>query len=560
MKIELIEIIDEHFPMKIEMSNIFFAGITYHKDQFQDYPYTARVSVDNVEKTLGCFMPNIESEDEGLENLIREVERQIGLGENKLFLPNAYIPRFWFNEVFRQINQAYQTEFYFNFENSVLKSCELNKVRLGDKTSFRKTSLGDKTSFDHAKFGEKTDLRYASFGKNTRFDYAKFGEITSFWKASFGDNSSFLNASFGDMTRFEFASFGENTSFWKASFGENTSFFNASFGENTYFGDASFGDDSSFANASFGKNTIFWDASFGENTSFFNASFGENTYFGDASFNGGADFRDSVAKGISFENATVNKVLYLGRNHNDRTDNQMSWMNLKGLRVYGFLEPDLSMDFKKELAPCVKAITNKDGTKDLNAIKETFHVLKQAYSKLGRYEEEDLAYYEFKRAENKEKRVKYKSRNFFVNIWGYVCCGLRTFTLDWCGGYGTKPIMVILFMLGVYLLFASIFFVAPQLNNKDIICGAEDKYIILNLKNEPIKQPILYEAECIKDLPINKRLGKAMYHSGVTFLTIGYGDLRPCTGLGIFFSILEGFCGLFLMSYLTIAFSRKVLR
>jgi hypothetical protein len=53
--------------------------------------------------------------------------------------------------------------------------------------------------------------------------------------------------------------------------------------------------------------------------------------------------------------------------------------------------------------------------------------------------------------------------------------------------------------------------------------------------------------------------GNSLYYSGITFLTIGYGDyfawgiLKPV-------AVLEGFSGVFLMSYFTVAFVRKILR
>jgi hypothetical protein len=52
---------------------------------------------------------------------------------------------------------------------------------------------------------------------------------------------------------------------------------------------------------------------------------------------------------------------------------------------------------------------------------------------------------------------------------------------------------------------------------------------------------------------------QSYYHSGITFFTIGYGDVYP-TGLSRVFSGLEGFVGVFMMSYFTVAFVRKVLR
>ena len=52
---------------------------------------------------------------------------------------------------------------------------------------------------------------------------------------------------------------------------------------------------------------------------------------------------------------------------------------------------------------------------------------------------------------------------------------------------------------------------------------------------------------------------QSFYHCAVTFFTIGYGDVYP-QGLSRVVSGLEGFMGVFMMSYFTVAFVRKVLR
>ena len=54
-------------------------------------------------------------------------------------------------------------------------------------------------------------------------------------------------------------------------------------------------------------------------------------------------------------------------------------------------------------------------------------------------------------------------------------------------------------------------------------------------------------------------MARSFYHSAITFLTIGYGDHYPF-GFIRWVSSMEGFFGLFLMSYFTVAFVRKVLR
>lgn len=54
-------------------------------------------------------------------------------------------------------------------------------------------------------------------------------------------------------------------------------------------------------------------------------------------------------------------------------------------------------------------------------------------------------------------------------------------------------------------------------------------------------------------------IGRSFFFSGVTFFTIGYGDFYPM-GIIRVFALLEGFTGVFLMSYFTVAFVRKILR
>jgi hypothetical protein len=56
-----------------------------------------------------------------------------------------------------------------------------------------------------------------------------------------------------------------------------------------------------------------------------------------------------------------------------------------------------------------------------------------------------------------------------------------------------------------------------------------------------------------------EKLSGNLYFSAITFFTVGYGDCSP-VGLFKLLSPIEGFIGVFLMSYFTVAFVRKILR
>ena len=54
-------------------------------------------------------------------------------------------------------------------------------------------------------------------------------------------------------------------------------------------------------------------------------------------------------------------------------------------------------------------------------------------------------------------------------------------------------------------------------------------------------------------------LFQTFYPSAITFLTIGYGDVYQM-GFSRVISGIEGFTGVFMKSYFTVAFIRKILR
>ncbi|NQV18562.1 MAG: two pore domain potassium channel family protein [Armatimonadetes bacterium] len=165
-----------------------------------------------------------------------------------------------------------------------------------------------------------------------------------------------------------------------------------------------------------------------------------------------------------------------------------------------------------------------------------FLILKQNFNKLGHYDDEDSAYVEFKRCQAKAKLEESKKKGLIKKIVGCLRYRGNRFLFDFVGGYGTKPKNVFRFMIIVVLGFTPLYAFIPNF-----------------LKWEEITKHFC-------NIEFFNKLLIGLYHSMITFLTIGYGDIQPESVYGSLLSGIEGFLGLFLMAYFTIAFSRKVLR
>lgn len=180
-----------------------------------------------------------------------------------------------------------------------------------------------------------------------------------------------------------------------------------------------------------------------------------------------------------------------------------------------------------------------------------FVVLKENYNLLGKYDYEDEAYYEYKKCMRKNSWYQFNEdvnnytytgfvRWLVYQFWHF----LRYLLFDFMGGYGTKPKNVFYTMITTIFTFGLIYS-SRFIELRNIV----DNQIVERFK------PLLIFGVRIPDKTLT-----SFYHSVVTFLTIGYGDIKPPTMAAVIISGIEGFIGLFLMSYFTVAFARKILR
>jgi hypothetical protein len=201
--------------------------------------------------------------------------------------------------------------------------------------------------------------------------------------------------------------------------------------------------------------------------------------------------------------------------------------DISGMRLIGKLY--LSWRFNK----CKDSIISQDGT-TLGQKAEQFRILKENFNGTGKYEDEDNAYVMFKRFEAKSWFALQKEIGGIKKYASYIPYGFQWLVFDKIGLYATAPSRVLLSVILFWIFFGSVYFSID-------ISG-------LGKTVSSVGNPDHLST-----------LVQSFYHSAITFFTIGYGDVYP-QGLSRVISGIEGFIGVFMMSYFTVAFVRKVQR
>jgi len=200
---------------------------------------------------------------------------------------------------------------------------------------------------------------------------------------------------------------------------------------------------------------------------------------------------------------------------------------MSGMRLLG----KLYIDWKHN--KCKAAIIGQEGS-TLRQKADQFRILKENFRNTGKYEDEDEAYIMFKRFEANSILTEQKEKGGIKKVTSYVPYGFQWLVFDKIGLYATSPGRVLLSVVLFWVFFGTLYFTV------DISGLGKTVSSVGNPDNLSV-------------------LLQSFYHSAVTFFTIGYGDVYPM-GLSRVLSGIEGFMGVFMMSYFTVAFVRKVLR
>lgn len=371
-------------------------------------------------------------------------------------------------------------------------------------------SEGD-VSFKVARFGTgKIDFHFATFGK---------GDI-SFERTEFGDGKT-------DFRKVEFSE--GKVNFNRANFGNGDVNFEACqllkgrfTIKKAIFGSGEF----NFEQSEFDKaDLIFESVDFGTgNVSFDRSKFNKlslkachlNSYF---------NLRVEKCNLIDLSDTIVRDIIDLQPVKNEKVF--IKHLNIEGMRLLGRIDIDWNENNVLEMISSQDFTNNREKSEQLR-------ILKENYGNIGHYSYEDQAYINFKRFEEKAERDEAIARSPISRFWQIPMFYFKVLIFDRMGLYATSPVRVLTSLVIVYFGFSIIHFIAPFFLDTSINCIADDIGII-------------------------ERLLDTFYYSIITFTTVGYGDCSPVGALR-FVASLEGFFGVFMMSYFTVAFARKILR
>jgi hypothetical protein len=412
-----------------------------------------------------------------------------------------------------------------NFKNTIFDRGvkDFQDIAFGDgDVVFTNTEFGDgDVSFINARFNNgDVSFKVARFGQGkVDFHYAKFGNGSiSFEQAEFGDG----------RTDFRTVEFGTGrTSFNRSVFGN---------GEVTFEGAQAKKGKVTFKRATFGNSSVSYELFEGIDS---------DLVFERSTFNASVSFRGALIKELHLDECQFNSTLNL---HVDtcHTMNltgcvfrdiveywthgeppKVSVLNLSGVRLLGILYIDWESNNLKRLIYSQTDTGYRDKA-------EQFRVLKQNFNNSGQYDDEDLAYVEFKRNEAKAILRESIGRDKKSAVWQYPAYGFKKLVFDWMGLYATSPVRVVVSNIVIYFLFALVFTLAPYVANTSL-SGIDP------------------------DATFWTKFWNAAYYTGITYFTVGYGDILPIGWLRLV-ADLTAFIGVFMMSYFTVAFVRKILR
>ena len=548
-----------------------------------------------------------------------EIERMISL-KKEIVLNSCYIKDI---TIRGEISSFYASYVFFdgkvNFRAKIIGTTELTGAIFAREVSFDCMEFGKNADFTdvnfyaqvqfmNTKFNEEANFRSVQFHRNVLFLDTKFKGIANFSNENFFEDAVIQRTIFKKKASFKGSRFFQKADFRRTTFGgvadfEGVLFEFAAGGINRNstidFTCVKFTKKAIFRNAHFNAaDTIFLKSKFKNIADFSLATFGYTVSFQYAQFCGETNFIHVIAPFacVDFSKSIFQGYLDLAKIETRKLNMEdcrieiavnLSEAKIKELSLWGIenLGP-IYMDWdwdrenvkhaiydsafdnriewkhfydRKAIHTCLKQIKS-DAKQTLSKnhkfnphphlrIAYQYRLLKENFRSLGQYDAEDKAYVEFRHHEALSQLWGELEERRYIRLWNMSTYPFKWFVKDFIGKYATNPTRILMTLIVNIIAFAGLYYLcgfASETNAVNSYTGISD--------SEPTSVEVIFGKSQFA------RFKASMYFSAITSFTVGYGDLSPKTEFIALIACIESFLGVFLMSYFTVAFSRKILR
>ncbi|BBM88232.1 pentapeptide repeat-containing protein [Candidatus Uabimicrobium amorphum] len=491
----------------------------------------------NTKDTLfngGFFLDNVSCE--GTLNFNNTIYHQ------DVFFRNSY-----FGGDDQQLNFA-GTTFHksINFEGSQLKSALINfHGACFHKVGFEQTTWGTQSSsvdFSKCTFKHNLSLKNAAFVGEVTFNGSEFVNRACFDKAIFHQTAFFRFCKFNAVCSFEEAQFVKQSYFVGCKFAD-VNFMNSEFEGAARFATETsisncpedqnatvFDGDANFANARFNKKALFQQVRFAKQAKFNNVYFGEQISFRNAQFAEDAVFsgafcsleldlrKINVAQELTLKGANINRRLNLA----EASFDQISFYNMV---------TDVIAIVPQQIDGKLRGDKHDNNSMDVERTSQEYLALKKSFSIQGMHDEEDWAYWKFRRNKRHHSSIKAKQNK---NIFVLAKNTFEKILIDYGSNYGTHPFRITFLAGFLIAAFGTFYWMFPD-------------------------QLILEGDEITKGQ--HPTLSQCIYFSVMAFTTMGFGDIHP-DFYGWLKAVVafEALVGIITMTLFVGTYARKIVR
>lgn len=389
-----------------------------------------------------------------------------------------------------------------DFEKPIqIAECEIENLDL-NRSTFKEDVVIRRSEIKTLVLSEATFLKKADFKKNKigrgRVQRTTFQDAALFGETGFA-YTSFHQSIFENKADFKWSSFFGDATFTEVTFKQGGDFNHVTFSENAIFKNSEWGDRANFSSVEVAKDLDLHDSKFKGELWLAEAVVKLTINLSHSELEGNSDLAN-VSAGRS--------VLMTGVKPGEKQGFRFSNMSSPVI----ILERDV---VEGHIFP------ENDG-KYRQASKE-YGFLRTTFQNINRFDDEDWAYYQFKRMERLGTPVS-------LNPLKLLKRGVEYFFLDIGCGYGTKPFRTFGVCL-IMILFFSFCYLASGISSPE-------KY-------------------GVNSVALNRFLHA--FNISVTAFSGGYGDLNISGPLKLL-AIIEYLLGVVFMGIFVVAFSRKVIR